>query len=362
LLLCRADPETGDLKYIGSTAKQALIDASLGELTLLDYSNLPPAMRLVCDAIRLNTIPAATQVYGGRKHFFLKTRLEGIKGEDKFNLIENLRLVIKEDGSILISKTYSSTSVITKIVPKQRFSNTDAIWLRGSDRFWVEDQLIHQSLSAIYTSKAQADLTKCRSKEVSAAYKIDAMNSVTGVIRPLYFYTFDSLNLELASQPDLEEIPEDAFAWKVNGDPRFFSRIFHQHFAGWIHKIKHRINIHANKVIAFKVDKEGVACEKKWDIIDGCFMQTGDRYLTKPKGEAQIEGEGYTMFAPIDVFQAFEFMSGLPACTKIVMQGNTSCIRFIFSTTVGDYTVFVPASRPNGSKDKKFVKRYPDHE
>ena len=92
------------------------------------------------------------QDYGARKNFYNKTKFEIENNGKKENVRENARVVLKRNGNILVSKSTSDASLVVNYKPKnsKKFLLNEDLWLRGSDRFWLETELINDGEIALY--------------------------------------------------------------------------------------------------------------------------------------------------------------------------------------------------------------------
>jgi hypothetical protein len=360
VLLAKATGVGSELKLIGTTAQEHIIDAALNQTVALDLANLKPTFRALCEAIKLNTIPAALQLYGARKNFYQKTNLSIQKGEEKYTVTENSRVVVRSDGSFLVSKIHSLASLTTYITPKAKFALAEDVWLRGADRFWLETELINESAAALYTSTENIGLAQADRRKVKAVNQLNLKNTITKQERSIYFYSFDGVDDLTSSQPCIASGKID-YDWTLEGNAAFFSRLYHQHFAGWQHRIKHRVHTSNNKVVAFDVTNKGIVCEKKWSKEENSFTQSGSRYLTEITNDTRLSGAGRFMFAPTDIIQTLSVLADSPSDMHVQMRANSHLMNIEFENALGNYSIFIPSCAPNGKRDAHyFVKFVPN--
>ena len=75
VVLAKSTGNGTDLKVIGATAQQELVDSAVMQIGDLIHDGVSDDMRLLCDAINLNTITKELQSYSGsRKNFYKKTK------------------------------------------------------------------------------------------------------------------------------------------------------------------------------------------------------------------------------------------------------------------------------------------------
>ena len=357
VLLAKATGNGSELKFIGSTAQEHIIDATLSHTAAIDLINLKPTFRAICEAIKLNTIPTALQLYGARTNFYQKSSVAVERGERKYNLDENSRVVVRSDGTFLVSKSHSKSSLTTYITPKAKFTLPEDVWLRGSDRFWLETELINESAAILYTSSEEIGLTKADRTKVKALHQLNLKNTITKQERSIYFYSFDGLDDRTSSQPCIVPGKID-YDWCIQGKATFFARLYHQHFAGWQHRVKHRVHTPNNKVVAFDVTSKGVICEKKWSKEENCFTQSGARYLSPINNDAEVTGAGRIMFAPTDIIQTLGLLADSPADMHVQMRANRHLMNIAFESAIGNYSIFIPSCAPNGKRDAHYFMKF----
>ena len=357
VLLAKATGVGSELKLIGTTAQEHIIDAALNQTAALDLANLKPTFRALCEAIKLNTIPAALQLYGARKNFYQKTTLAIEKDEEKYTVTENSRVVVRSDGTLLVSKMHSRASLTTYITPKAKFTLAEDVWLRGADRFWLETELINESAAVLYTSAENIGLAQADRRKVKAVYQLNLKNTVTKQERSIYFYSFDGVDDRTSNQPCIASGKID-YDWSVQGNAAFFARLYHQHFAGWQHRVKHRVHTPNNKAVAFDVSEKGIACEKKWSKEENVFTQSGPRYLSPFGTDAKLTGSGRILLAPTDIIQTLSVLANSPAQMQVQMRANNHLLNIEFENSLGKYSVFIPSCTTNGKRDARHFTKF----
>ncbi len=354
LVLAKATGEGNELRVIGTTAQQALVDGAVMSIGEVDYANTPQQLRMLCEAIKLNTIPKALQNYGARNTFYNKTKLEIEQNGRKDKVRENARVVLQRDGTILVSKSSSDASLTTYYIPKTKIGVSEDIWLRGMDRYWLETELINDSEIALYDA---TDLERQKNKAIKATQQMTLKNTLSNQKRNIYFYDFSRVDDATMHQPtvDTKGITYD---WIVKGKASYFRRLYEQHFEGWQHRVKHRVHTPNNKAVAFDVGEDGVVCEKKWDKGDLCFTQTGARYLTAFSDDADCAGKGRTVFAPTDIIATLQHIATNTIKGDIVMSGNEDLLFINFKTDIAELQVYIPSCSVTGKRSTKYFKRF----
>ena len=94
VVLAKATGNGNELRLIGSTAQQALVDGAVMQIGEVDFANLPPHLRMLCEVVKLNTITKSLQNYGGRNNYYNKSKLviekEGKKEREVIKRIEKI--------------------------------------------------------------------------------------------------------------------------------------------------------------------------------------------------------------------------------------------------------------------------------
>jgi len=355
VVLAKATGNGNELRVVGSTAQQALVDGAVMQIGEVDFANLPPHLRMLCEVVKLNTITKSLQNYGGRNNFYNKSKLVIEREGKKENVRENARVVLRQNGTILVSKSTSDASLTTYYIPSKKFLLNEDVWLRGSDRFWLETELINDSEITLYDA---TDLEEQTNKQLKAQKQITLKNTITKQKRNIYFYDFSRIDDATMYQPAVifDEIDYD---WAVKGNASYFRCLYEQHFDGWQHRVKHRLHTANNKAVAFDVSEDGIVCEKKWDKADNCFTQTGNRYLTAFSDDAEVSGAGRIIFAPTDIIAVLEMIAKHNVAEDTVMMSGNSDLLFInYKNDVAEIQVYIPSCSITGKRNAKYFTKF----
>jgi len=355
VVLAKATGKGNELRVVGSTAQQALVDGAVMQIGEVDFANLPPHLRMLCEVVKLNTITKSLQNYGGRNNFYNKSKLVIEREGKKENVRENARVVLQRNGTILVSKSTSDASLTTYYIPSKKFLLNEDVWLRGSDRFWLETELINDSEIALYDA---TDLEEQTNKQLKAQKQITLKNTITKQKRNIYFYDFSRIDDATMYQPAIvkDEIDYD---WAVKGNASYFRRLYEQHFDGWQHRVKHRLHTANNKAVAFDVSEDGIVCEKKWDKADNCFTQTGNRYLTAFSDDAEVCGTGRIIFAPTDIIAVLEMIAKHNVAEDTVMMSGNKDLLFInYKNDIAEIQVYIPSCSITGKRNAKYFTKF----
>ena len=357
VVLAKATGNGNELRVVGTTAQQGLVDSAVMNIGEVDFANAPAQLRMLCEAIKLNTIPKALQSYGARPNFYNQSKLAVIEpgAKNPTKLRENARLVLQRNGTILVSKSYSQASLTTYYIPNVKFAVDEDIFLRGRDRYWLETELINESEIALYDA---TDLELQTNKKLTATHQITLKNTLSKQKRNLYFYDFSRVDDATLCQPAIvdEKINYD---WAIKGNVSYFRRLYEQHFEGWQHRVKHRVHTANNKAVTFDVSEDGIICEKKWDKIGACFMQAGPRYLTAFSDDAETCGTGRIVFAPTDIIAALQMIAQHKVKDDLVMMSGNEDLLFInYNNELAEVQIYIPSCTITGKRNSTYFKKF----
>lgn len=354
VILAKATGNGNELRVLGTTAQQNLVDEALKDVKSVSYAHVSKTLRMVCEAIQLNTITKTSEKYGARPKFFAETKIKIFEnGKDK-KVRENVRLVLRRDGTILVSKSTTDVSLTTLYMPNERVPLDQDYWLRGLDRYWLETEMINAHGLLFYD--ADEPQTKKNNNHSVRTLTIRAKDSKHS--RNLYFYDFSKIDPATMYQATVVD-GDIQYDWSVSGDVGFFKTLYEQHFAGWQHRIKHRVHTSNNKAIAFDVTEHGITCEKKWDNALGLFTQSGSRYLTAFTDAVQVNGHGRIIFSPTDIIAALEVIAKQKIRDdKVTMAGNADLLYLSFENDLAQVNMYIPACSTNGKRISKYFRKY----
>lgn len=356
LVLAQATGEGNELKVVSTTAKQGLVDGAIMETSALDLSVVPSNVRLLCEAVQMNTLTKAQQDYGARKKYYDKV-VSKIDGE-KFERTQQARVVLRKNGTIMVSRASAKASITTFHIPHERTELEQDYWLRGSDRYWLETDLINDSEIVLYNATPAVGVAEQKNKKIKASKQITLKAHDKKHERNLYFYDFSRVDENIAFQPTITDDSIN-YDWAVKGSKRYFERLLLQHFDGWQHKVKHRVATPNNKAVCFDVGENGIIVEAKWDKADKCFTQTGMRYLTAFGDDAETCGKGRTTFAPTDLLPVLETLRSSNVVDDVVMlSGNADVMFMNYKTDLAEVQIFIPACNEIGKRAVKYFKKF----
>ena len=248
--------DAGDLVVLGTTNDTALVEQVVLECVEFDQSKLTPILRLIVECLRPHVVPKALHKRFVRDKFFTKHKVTISDDGKKEERREVARLVFTKDGKVLISKTLSKASLLTVSQPKEiSLALSNAMFMSGKDRYWLETDLINDGQIALYTSNPADGLIDVE-KAVKASKQLSLQNELTGNQRPIYFYDCDLLDSEWQYQPTIKNLDDINFDWELEAGKTFIDRLCAKHFDAWLDFVRERIHIKENKAfqLAFADD------------------------------------------------------------------------------------------------------------
>ena len=270
--------------------------------------------------------------------------------------------MIRKDGRILVSKTGAKASVVTCITPKTiKFETDKDLFLRGSDRFWLETEVASEGIIAFLQAEPSEGIAEQKSKKIKAAKKILLKNKLDKSERNLYFYDFGRVVEGYNTQPGYDfQSMKEIQDWAIKTNARFINSLYQQHFDGWMERIKGRVQIAPNKISALIIDKDGIFVEKKWSKESEEYMQKGLRYFTGFGNDGELRlgtgGERFN-FVTTDIIATLQTIAA-GAEGDVWINGNDKIIRINWHNELAEYAVWIPAASTSGKRDATHFKRY----
>lgn len=386
----------GKASIIGSTNNNDLINTALTEISVLSTDQIQSNIRLVSTAISIHALPAFYQRIDYEKNFSIKNASSGKLTEEKkkrlnpmrrkffpkasirahicssskqpklgkprkidiheqLNIHPTARLVIKTDGSILCSYTNMESGLTTIISPNKKFKVTDDLFLRGSDRHWIETDLLGDEAIALYSSDdsglVDTDSNIKAEKQITFTKTVDK----TTTSRSIYFYPTSSLNEVFKQQTDIAD-KNIEFDWSISTTTAFARRIYSQHLRKWMFKNADQFRQNPALSMKFAITGNSMSVHSKWredikeysqdDSLDDTLVMLGN--LTNIQTTHEIEE--FT-FSPTDAIQCFKVASEA-ADQDILISGNAEIMKVEYTTEFGLVQTYIPSCDTKGKRIK----------
>lgn len=188
VLLAKRSKRTGKITLIAFTTDAEIVEAVVNECGELDLSNTPPILRLLIECLRPHIVPHLIHKLGLRGKFYDEHKIGWDDIADKAIMRpERARLVIRADGSILVSKILSDASLTTVSTPKNPIAVPCDILLRGNDRNWIETVLMNEAQLPLISCEPSDTLADA-DEDKSAIKQLKLVSQSSGHARNIYFY------------------------------------------------------------------------------------------------------------------------------------------------------------------------------
>lgn len=354
VLLARKNTDTGKVTIVGSSVDNTIINNVVHEIGHIDVSLLSENIRSIVEAFRINIIPKQFKRLNLDKHFYPESKVKGLRGDDSYKLKQTPRLRIREDGSVLVSKSCSDVSVVTILNPINKFELKNDVFLRGVDREWLESSIINAEKLSLYIVNPKHGLGG-KKQGLKAAKHLALTNTITNHKRNIYFYDVYESEDNLITQANI--VDGIQYDWEIQGTQEFFKMVFKQHFEEYIEGVGRRITLPRNRTMKFAVHNDKLEVQAKWSKEEEVYQQVGPHpdsdtcfgeYAELVSGDA---GSEFT-FSPLDAYRVFESFDTYAHIDDIQMMGNESvcCLKWHLED-VGDFTVYIPACNTGGKRD-----------
>jgi hypothetical protein len=368
VLLAKRSKRTGKITLIASTTDTQIVEAVINECGELDLSNTPPVLRLLIECLRPQMIPSQIRNLGISKNFITEHKIGWDDETDKAIMRpERARLVIRTDGSILVSKTLSDASLTTISIPKNPIAVPSDILLRGSDRYWIENILMNESQLPLFSCEPSNDLIDA-DEDKSATKQLKLVSQSSGHSRNIYFYDTDLIKSEHSYQPIIVN-DSVGYAWEIKAKKKFIDRFYRQSVQGWLSgAIKHLKHKKTSRV-AFAVGTDYLELQSHYEsdntpgVNKDGFTHYGDDCKTLAERDAVISLEPATkhttIVAPLDIIELFTMLARAPTVgDEIIIRGNEFVLNVSYETATAKHEAYIPALDERGNRNDVLFARY----
>jgi hypothetical protein len=351
----------GKITFIGDTTDEQFINRALELCTSLDLTSKNKILRIIIESLQPHYVPKVMHDKKLRGKFFTKsTTKRQLSTFDKAErLTESVRLILTQDNKVIVSKSPTSTSLLTVSEAKFDMEIDWDLFLRANDRHYLEVEGEHNKALATVDSDEQEHLSETAS-HIKAHRQLTLLNSVTKSVRNIYFYDTDLLNHQMLNQPTCDANIEDCFSWKATVTKKFIQKLNSQHFKQWIAKVNKRIAIKEQKHFEIVVDKDGIEVRSYFNLNEQEYTNEGNNYFTnwESKSDIQLRKKSnvhHHRVLTLDTVQLFEVLSNLRTVNKLTIYGYEGneyggCIALKYETDVATYTTYVPHCEISGKR------------
>lgn len=370
VLLAKRSKRTGKITLIASTTEAEIVEAVVNECGELDLSNTPTILRLLIECLRPHIVPHLIHKLGLRGKFYDEHKIGWDDIADKAILRpERVRLVIKADGAILVSKILSDASLTTVSTPKTPIAVPCDILLRGNDRNWIETVLMNESQLPLVSCEPNDTLADA-DNDKSAIKQLKLISQSSGHSRNIYFYETDLIKDAHSYQPTIVA-DGIGYAWQIKAKKKFIDRFYRQSVQAWLNGYgKHFRHKKASR-IGFIVGADHLELQSHFEssatpgVNEDGFTHYGDDCKTLVQRDAAITLEPAmkhkTIVAPLDIIELFTMLAKAQTVgDEVIIRGNEFVLNVSYETATATHEAYIPALDERGSRNDALFVRYND--
>lgn len=355
VVLAKRNDLTNALTILGTTANEDAVDRVLLEVGELDYGSTTQLLRVLAESLKPNIIPKRLQLKQVRSKFFATNKLKITDVDGNKTTVsqkEATRLVVRKNGTILVSKTSSNVSLVTVAKPAKALTVKNDVFLRGSDRYWMETELLNEGQILLYSTGTTTRLAKADTAKVKAQYQLSLNNSRSKQSRNIYFYDIANIDSEIMFQPTVKNPESIAYDWNIEASASFVRRLHAKHFEKWLYGINKGVTLKHNLHMELVCFNDGLEIRSDWQ--DGKYGRQGREFnvlYDKETTCTKQSNNSAVVVSPLDCVQPFATISTLALKSKVRIEGNKHLLHVSYETEAGAYDVYIPACDTKGTRD-----------
>lgn len=368
VLLAKRSKRTGKITLIASTTDAQIIEDVINECGELDLSNTPQILRLLIECLRPHIVPHAIHKLGLRGKFFDTHKITwGAEQDHTEDRAETPRLVVRSDGTILVSKALSDASLTTVSTPKAAITSPCDMFLRGPDRVWLEKILMTESQLPLYVCEPTDKLADAGA-EARAIRQLKLTSDSLNHSRTLHFYDVDLIKSEHGYQPMITS-DEIGYAWEIKAQKRFIDRLYRQSLQGWFDGYGKHFKLDEASRIGFVVNDDHVEIQSHYErkTVPGVnangFTHYDDDCKTMVQRDAVITRHAATshtaIVSPLDIIELFTMLAQAQTVgDEIVIRGNELVVNVSYETATARHEAYIPTLNAKGARNSELFVRY----
>lgn len=335
-------------------------------------------------AIHIHALPRKLHQRNARTNFFRKLDM---KHDDDKPAFETVRVALLKNGEIVLSKAraHNNSSLTTIAKPKAKHTFAENYFLRSSDRYWIETQLLLEGQIAVWSSNdnelLDTDSKIKADKQITLTQTIDGREQGN---RNLYFYRLAQLQHDDNTQPYVIESEfERDISWRLELSPNTVRTIYNKHLVEWMSYVNKRVHTNNNGSMRLVIHDDGIELQSYWnkelkeysrtgaestvkfgendrltdveqktptpnyDISDAAeaYMAAEAKRISQnaaPDGES--DDERVFVVKPVDMYQVFEVLAENYSGAVLEYATNKQ-LRIKHSDNLADYATYIPATQ-----------------
>ena len=358
----------GDVEIISSTYKAEAIVETLWAARAIDRAQVDSALRLIAESIEPHSLPAKLEPF--RQKFFMPSSVKITNETADPNIPnktvktssyvkQNTQLRIRPSSQdILVSQIASSASLVTRIKPRNLQLTSTEVVLRGSDRFWIETELLNQQKLDFYTANGVTHLQPT-DDTVKADLKLVLDSKEHSHQRNLYFYDTATQDDEIRAQVDIQDTAISNPIFEIAAQTQWLKSFDAQCVDNWLTHTKGLFNKKQMQRVALVANSTELTL-KHWWLGTGqgyerahATLFSGSATSTLHADEPQFE------CSPKDLAMVFSMLPQMPlTSSQVHITANAHVMKISYSTDIADYETFIPAINDAGEADATAFKIY----
>ena len=343
VILARRNRHTNELEVVGSNYNDDLIESALLACTDIDRASVTPSLRLIAEAIQPHAVPAKLEKY--RKKFFDESRyIERIQADGTKEKVRESTTVLVDakNNEIVITKTPRKASCVTHVKPKKlKLHSGSTLVMRGSDRSWLERELLNNQKLPLYSAEP-VDMLVENSTDTHTRYSLQLTSSNHS--RKIFFYDADEMPSETVNGLRIDASPQQEFSWEITAYAQWLAEFDAKCVSQWIDQIKSHFNKKHNQKVGISVDTDALKLWWWWDEQKSDYLKC----FTMPFGaDASVQisdTQNTTMHLhPKDAMLLFTSIPTLPlASHKTKVTGINGALYIDYETDLATYRSWLP--------------------
>jgi hypothetical protein len=352
----------GKIEVVGSDYSAELIQAALFACTALERSNVTPSLRLIAEALEPHALPAKLEKY--RKKFFddstveCTVTLKELDEDGKFktevkNIKKTTRLRYRPaTEDFLVSKAATDASITTYVRPHKTFDCDKEVVMRGSDRSWMERELLNNQKLTLYSAEPDNGLVQTTGT-TKASHMLQIEDDAAEHKRNLYFYDKDTVPIETNSHTSVANPSALTWDWELETTVQWLAEFDAKCATPYINKIRGFFNRANFASLQLQIGKRDLELRYWFDDKTKAYAESYSiPYSTNAKRTGKKKSTELFTANAKDLALVFAVLPTLPITSQNVqLSGNANVLRITYKTELADYETYIPAADQAGLRD-----------
>lgn len=359
----------GKIEVVGSNYSDELVQAALFACTTLERDNLTQSLRLIAEALEPHALPLKLEKY--RKKFFDDSDVEctvtlkeldenGQPKTEVRNIKKATRLRYRPaTKDFLVSKAATDASVTTYVRPHKTFDCDKEVVLRGSDRSWIERELLNNQKLTLYSAEPENGLAQTTGT-TKASHILQLEDDAAEHKRNLYFYDKDTVPVETNSHTSVANPSALTWDWELETTVQWLAEFDAKCATPYINKIRGFFNQPKFASLQLQIGKRDLELKYWFDDKTKAYAESYSiPYSTNAKRTGKKKSTELFTANAKDLTLVFAVLPTLPITSQNVrLSGNNEVMRIAYTTELADYETYIPAADTTGLRDATVFEVY----